>query len=249
MTKREVVGRYRGSVLGLLWSFFHPVLMLAVYTFVFSIVFRAKWGVAADENRANFAIVLFAGLIIFNLFAEVVNRSPGIILEHANLVKKVVFPLEILPLVAAGSALFHALVSLAVLLLFEVAVQHSVPATALYLPIVLVPFLFLTLGISWFLASLGVYLRDVGQTVGIVTTALMFVSPIFFPLSALPEGLRPYLQLNPLALIIGQARGVLIWGTAPAWAPLSGYALFGAMTGFFGLMVFRKLRKGFADVL
>jgi len=249
MTRREVVGRYRGSWLGLLWSFFHPVLMLAVYTFVFSVVFQARWGDGDGVNRAEFAIVLFAGLIIFNLFAEIVNRSPNLILEHPNLVKKVVFPLEILPVVAAGSALFHAGVSLIVLLLFELAVRHSLPATALYLPLILLPFLTLTLGLSWLLASLGVYIRDVAQTVGIATTALMFVSPIFFPLSALPEEIRPFLQLNPLALIIEQARAVLVFGVGPAWTALAGYGAMSLLGGLFGLWSFHKLRRGFADVL
>jgi lipopolysaccharide transport system permease protein len=193
--------------------------------------------------------LLFAVLIIFNLFAEVVNRSPNLILEHPNLVKKVVFPLEILPIVATGSAVFHAAVSLTVLLLFELAVRRSVPMTAFYLPLILAPFLLLTLGISWLLASIGVYIRDVAQTVGILTTAMMFISPIFFPLSALPERMRPFLQLNPLALIVEQARAVLVFGTAPAWAALAGYGVLSILGGAFGLWGFHKLRRGFADVL
>ncbi len=249
MTRREVVGRYRGSLLGLLWSFFHPLLMLAVYTFVFSVVFQARWSVGNGRDRTEFAIVLFAGLIFFNLFAEIVNRSPGLILEHPNLVKKVVFPLEILPLVAAGSALFHAMVSLTVLLLFELAVHRQLPVTALFIPLVLAPFLLLTLGISWLLASLGVYVRDVAQTVGIATTALMFISPIFFPLSALPAGIRPVLQFNPLALIIEQARGVLVFGAVPDWTSLAVYGAVSVLVFFFGLWGFNKLRRGFADVL
>ncbi len=249
MARREVIGRYRGSVLGLLWSFFNPLLMLAVYTFVFSVVFQARWGQGESGGRAEFAIILFAGLIVFNLFAEVINRAPGLIVSHANYVKKVVFPLEILPVVAAGSALFHTLVSLAVLLLAFALIHHSLPWTVLLFPVVLLPLVVLTIGLAWFLASLGVFLRDVAQTVGILTTALLFLSPIFFPASALPEMIRPFLFLNPLALVIEQTREVLIWGRVPDWLGLALYGVISLMVAGAGLLWFQKTRKGFADVL
>ncbi len=249
MSKREVVSRYRGSVMGLLWSFFHPVFMLTIYTFVFSVVFQAKWGQGHSESKTEFAIILFAGLIIFNFFTEVINRAPELILSNANYVKKVVFPLEVLPVVAAGSALFHTLVSVLVLLCFEGIVNQSVPLTAVFLPLVLLPLLIQVLGCAWFLASLGVFLRDVGQTVGILTTALLFLSPIFFPPTALPEALRPYLFLNPLTFIIEQARGVLIWGSLPDWPGMAVYTLVSLMVAWAGYFWFQKTRKGFADVL
>ncbi|MBV5317451.1 MAG: ABC transporter permease [Desulfobulbaceae bacterium] len=249
MTKREVVGRYRGSVLGLFWSFFNPIFMLAIYTFVFSIVFQAKWGQSHSESKTEFAIILFAGLIVFNLFAEVTNRAPGLILGNVSYVKKIVFPLEILPVVAAGSALFHGVISVFVLLAFHGFVNHAIPVTALLLPAVLLPLLVLIIGGGWLLASIGVFLRDVGQTIGLLTTALMFLSPIFFPASALPEQIRTYLFLNPLTFIIEQTREILIFGNLPNWYGLGGHLLINTVFAWIGLYWFQKTRKGFADVL
>jgi lipopolysaccharide transport system permease protein len=249
MTKREVVGRYRGSVLGLFWSFFNPVFMLTIYTFVFSVIFKAKWGTSHSESRIEFAIILFAGLIIYNFFAEVINRAPGLVLANTNYVKKVVFPLEILPIVAAGSALFHAMISVGVLLLFNGLVNQNFPSTIYLLPVVFMPILILTLGLAWFLASLGVFLRDVGQTISLFTTVLMFLSPIFFPASALPDNMQIYLFLNPLTFIIEQTRQVLVWGRSPAWQGLGLYMLLSLMIAWIGLIWFQKTRKGFADVL
>jgi len=249
MSQREVVGRYRGSILGLFWSFFNPIFMLTIYTFVFSVVFKAKWGASHSESKTEFAIILFAGLIIFNLFSEVINRAPTLILSNVSYVKKVVFPLEVLPVIAIGSALFHALVSVVVLLFFNALVNHVFPVSALLLPVVLVPLFALTLGFSWLLASLGVFLRDVGQTVGILTTALMFLSPIFFPASALPESFRGYLFLNPLTFIIEQARRVLVIGELPDWQGLGFCFLIYGVFSWVGFAWFQKTRKGFADVL
>jgi len=166
MAKREIVGRYRGSVFGLLWSFLNPVFMLAIYTFVFSVVFKTKWNVGSD-SKTEFAIILFAGLIVFNLFAETVSRAPSLILSNVNYVKKVVFPLEILPVVSIVSSSFHSLVSVAVLLLFKLFINHQLEFSILLLPLVFLPLLILTAGISWFLSSVGVYLRDVSQTIGL----------------------------------------------------------------------------------
>lgn len=249
MTKREVVGRYRGSMMGLLWSFFNPIFMLAVYTFAFSVVFQAKWGQGQGGSKAEFAIILFAGLIVFNFFAEVSNHAPNLILANVNYVKKVVFPLEILPIVSLGSTLFHAQASFVVLLLFYFAVHLTIPWTVVFLPLVFFPLLFLTLGIAWFLSSLGVYLRDVAQTIGILTTALLFTSPIFFPASALPVSLRPFLMLNPLAFIIEQTREVLIWGNMPNFTGLIAYLAGSVVVAWSGFVWFQKTRKGFADVL
>jgi len=249
MTKREVVGRYRGSFLGLFWSFFNPVFMLIIYTFVFSVIFKAKWGVSHSDSRTEFAIILFAGLLVFNMFAEVLNRSPNLILENVNYVKKVIFPLEILPVVAIGSALFHAFISLLVLLTFNGLVNHAISETITLFPLVILPLLVLVLGISWILASLGVFLRDVGQTITILTTALMFLSPIFFPPSAIPEDIRGYLAYNPLTLIIEQVRQVAIWSGFPAWYDLGVYLIFSLAVCWVGLFWFQKTRKGFADVL
>ena len=248
MTKREVVGRYRGSVLGIVWSFFNPILMLVVYTFVFSVIFKARWHVGSD-SKTEFAIVLFAGMIVFSLFTECVNRAPSLVLANPNYVKKVVFPLEIMPLVVLGAALFHAAVSLVVLLLFVLAVNQALPWSLLLTPLILLPLLFLTLGLSWFLSSLGVFLRDVGQSISIFTTVLMFMSPVFYPVSNLPEAYRTIVMLNPMAIILEQSRGVLLWNQLPDIGTYVISLLMSMAVAWLGFMWFQKTRKGFADVM
>lgn len=249
MTKREVIGRYKGSVMGLLWSFLNPVLMLAVYTFVFSFVFKSRWQAGGDESHSQFAVILFVGLIVHGLFAEVLNRAPTLILNNVNYVKKVVFPLEILPAITAGAALFHSAISLLVLLIAGVIFNGSLPWTAVLIPVVLLPLLVLILGLAWMLASLGVFVRDIAQTVGILTMMAMFLAPVFFPSSALPENLRPLIHANPLTLIIEQAREVLIWGRLPNWGALGIYMVVACGVAWLGFAWFQKTRKGFADVL
>jgi len=249
MTRREVTGRYKGSVLGLAWSFFNPVFMLAVYTFVFSVVFKARWGQGDDESRTQFAVVLFVGMIVHGLFSEVLNRAPSLILSNANYVKKVVFPLEALPFIAMGSAIFHGLASLTVLLGAICIFNGSLHWTAALIPVVLFPLIILTLGLAWMLASLGVFLRDVSQTIGIVTTIMMFLSPVFYPISALPESFQPWLMVNPLTFIIEQAREVLVWGHMPDWPGLAAYMLISTCVAWAGYAWFQKTKKGFADVL
>ncbi len=248
MSKREVIGRYRGSMMGLLWSFFTPLLMLAIYTFVFGIALKVRWGEAA-ENQAGFALILFSGLIVHTLFAECVTRAPGLILSNVNYVKKVVFPLEILPWVVMGAALFHAGVSFGVLLLCYVGLYHAFPWPIFALPVLLLPFVLLTMGVSWFLASFGVFVRDVGQTVGLLTTALLFLSPILYPVSVLPESWRAYLFLNPLTFIVEQVHNVLFWGKLPDWQGLGLYYLCSQVVAWLGFLWFQKTHQGFADVL
>lgn len=248
LIKREVIGRYRGSLMGVLWSFLHPLFMLTVYTFVFTVVFNARWGVEGG-SKSEFALVLFAGLIVFNFFAECINKSPALILSNVNYVKKVVFPLEILPWVSVGAAVFHGFVSLLVWLAAYMLFVGIPPATALFLPLVMVPLVLLTAGLSWILASLGVFLRDVAQFIGIVTTTLMFVSPIFYPVTALPEEYRGLIYGNPLTSVIEQVRQVLIWGLAPDYTLLSVSAVASACVAWCGFAWFQKTRKGFADVL
>jgi lipopolysaccharide transport system permease protein len=249
MTKREVVGRYQGSALGLVWSFLNPVFMLAVYTFVFSVVFKARWGLGSEESKTQFAVVLFVGMIVHGLFAEVLNRAPGLILSNVNYVKKVVFPLEILPVVSMGAALFHSLISLGVLLIAFAMFNGYLHWTTVLVPLVLLPLVILTLGLAWMMASLGVFLRDVGQTIGIVTTVMLFLAPVFYPVTALPEEMRPWIMANPLTFIIEQAREVLIWGRVPDWAGLSAYTAVAVAIAWVGYAWFQKTRKGFADVL
>jgi lipopolysaccharide transport system permease protein len=250
MTKRDVIGRYKGSVMGLTWSFFNPLFMLSVYTFVFGGVFKGRWSsVGTEESKVNFAIVLFVGMIVHGLFTECVNRAPGLILGNVNYVKKVIFPLEILPVIAMGSALFHMVVSLVVLLGAIVLLGSSISWTILFFPIAIIPLLLVTMGAAWFLAALGVYVRDVAQITGMITTVLMFLSPVFYPVSAVPERYRPWIMANPLTFIIDQSREVLIWGRLPNWGGLALYLLAALGAAWIGFAWFQKTRKGFADVL
>lgn len=246
--RREVLGRYRGSFMGILWSFFNPLFMLAVYTFVFSVIFKAKWNTESD-SKTEFALILFAGLIVFNLFSECINRAPNIILSNPNFVKKVVFPLEILPWITLGASLFHCSISLCVWFIAFIIFFGTPHITALYLPVILAPLLFVIMGLSWALASLGVYLRDVSQIIGVITAILMFLSPIFYPASALPESYQSIIYMNPLTAVIEQARSVLFWGNSPDFSLVTTYIAVSFLIAWLGFAWFQKTRKGFADVL
>lgn len=250
MASREIIGRYKGSIMGLAWSFFNPILMLLVYTFVFSVIFKSRWGDAAgDTSRTHFAIVLFVGMIVFNFFSEVLNRAPSLIVSNVNYVKKVVFPLEILPVVAMLAALFHTFISIFVLLTAFTIFNGYICWTCIFMPFVLIPLIILTLGVAWMLAALGVFMRDIGQTIGIIMTVMMFLSPVFFPESAVPEKFRALIAFNPLTFIIGQAREVLIFGHLPNYYGLLRYTLIATIIAWTGYVLFQKTRKGFADVI
>lgn len=249
LARRDVIGRYRGSVMGLAWSFFHPLIMLTIYTFVFSVVFKTKWGVKAEGGQAAFAVILFAGMVVHGLLAEVLNRTPSLILQNTNYVKRVIFPLEILPLTSLISALFHMLISVGVLLLAIVVLHGQLHWTALLLPVVLIPLIVLSLGVAWFLAAIGVYVRDVGQVMGVVATVLLFVSPVFFPLSAIPPAFQKFIMLNPLTFIIEQSRAVLLFGQLPDATGLGIYFMVSVLVMWMGFACFQNMRKGFADVL
>jgi len=248
LTYRDVVGRYRGSMLGLMWSFLTPLLMLFIFTFFFSIIFNARWG-GVEESRASFAVLLFAGLIVHGLFAEVLTRAPNAIQANPNFVKKIVFPLEVLPVVTLLSAVIHGMISLAILIAAILFSQQHIPVTAFWLPVVLTPFFLLSAGVAWALAAAGVYLRDISQVTGLLVTALLFLSPIFFPLSTLPEWLRFWVLLNPLTLIVEQLRAVLIMGVSPDAAGLLIYFICSGVAAFLGYRFFQSTRKGFANVL
>jgi lipopolysaccharide transport system permease protein len=248
LVRRDVAGRYKGSMLGLLWSFLNPMVMLVVYTVVFSVVFKARWP-GGSESRAEFALVLFTGLMVFNFFSECVNRAPSLVVGNVNYVKKVVFPLEILPIVSMGTAGFHFLVSLMVWLGFSVLFFGLPHATLLQLPIVLVPLLLLTAGLTWLLASLAAYLRDVGQVVSVFTTVLLFLSPVFFPVAILPPAYQQVVRLSPLTYIVEQAREVMVWGHGIQWQPWAVHTAVCAAIAWLGFAWFQKTRRGFADVL
>ncbi len=248
LVKREIASRYRGSLLGVVWSFITPLLMLAVYTFVFGTIFKSRWNSQSNSN-AEFALILFAGLIVFNLFAECVNKAPGLILANVNYVKKVIFPLEILPWVALGSALFNALMSWCAWLLGYLLFFGLPHYTIIFLPLAMFPLMLLTVGLSWWLASLGVYLRDIAQLIAIAVNILMFLSPIFYPVTSLPERYGQLLILNPLTIIIEQVREVVFFGKYPNPTSLAISTMVGAAIAWLGFAWFQKTRRGFADVI
>jgi lipopolysaccharide transport system permease protein len=248
LTWREIESRYRGSLLGIVWSFATPLFMLVVFTFVFAVVFKARWG-QEQASTTQFALIIFAGLTTFNLFAEMVSRAPTLITAQPNLVKKVVFPLHILPVVALGSALFQAAVAAIILVVFQLVLGSGLHAAALLLPLLVLPLCLFTLGIAWFLAALGVYVRDISQVMPPLVTALMFLSPIFYPSSNLPEWIRPFAANNPLAFSIETVREAVIFGHLPNALLLALGMAGGLIVAALGYVFFEKTRKGFADVL
>jgi lipopolysaccharide transport system permease protein len=222
--------------------------MLAVYKFVFSVVFQARWG-TQGADRFNFALMLFAGLVVFNVFADSVSRAPSLIISNVSYVKKVVFPLEVLPWVSVGTALFNAGINVLVLLVFALVVGNGIPSTAILLPFVLLPFLLLVVGISFFLSSLGVFVRDLQQVIGVFLTCCMFLSPIFYPIESLPERLRFIVGLSPVSMAVASARDVLLLGTVPSMAQWITSIGIGLLAAVVGSAWFAKTRKGFADVM
>lgn len=247
--RREVEGRYRGSFLGIVWSFITPLVMLLIYTFVFGVIFQARWPQARSESLNEFAVIIFAGLTTFTIFSEVVSRAPGLVVGVPNYVKKVVFPLEILPLSALGAALFHAAISLLILIGAHLLVGGALHWTVLLLPLVLLPLLALALGLSWLLASLGVFVRDLGNLVGLLVQILFFLSPIFYSAEAVPEPVRSLLALNPLSPVIDNVRGVLLWGELPDWGGLLISLGASGVVMLLGYAWFQQTRKAFGDVL
>ena len=249
LARRDVLGRYSGSFLGLMWSFFNPLLMLGVYTYVFGVVFKARWSPNESSGILEFAVVLFAGMVTFGIFSECLNRAPSLMLQNPGFVKRVIFPLEIMPWVVLLSSLFHTTVSLGVLALVMLIGFGTLPFTWPLIVLVLVPLILFVMGLSWALAALGVYLRDLSQTINIVTTVMMFLSPIFYPASAVPAAFRWAIDWNPMSFFIEQTRGVLIWGRLPDFAGLAAATAGGLIVAWLGLALFQHARDGFADVL
>lgn len=245
---RELHVRYRQSLLGASWAVLTPLLMLAVYTFVFRFVFNLRWGVSV-ESDLMFALRLYAGLAVFNFFAECVGRAPRLILDQPHLVKKVVFPLEILPWVSVLSGLAHLWIALVLLVMFGIWEHGTIRVTLIALPVVWLALLPLCVGLGWLLAALGTYIRDIGQVLGMLLSLMMFLSPIFFPIEALPVAVRPWMVLNPLALTITETRVVLIDGQWPNWLALLGHLAACCVIAVLGAVFFRAARKGFADVV
>ena len=248
LTRNEIASRYAGSLFGFGWALLVPVLMISVYTFIFGVVFKGHWR-TNNETTGQFALIAFVGLMVFNLAAECINRAPGQIVQNSNYVKKVVFPLESLAVVSLAVSLFNFSVNLVIWLCFFLTIAGEMHLTLVFLPVVVLPLVLFILGVTWFLQSLGVYLRDVGQFVSVLTSALLFLSPIFFPITALPPAVQKVQHANPLAITIEQARDVLVWGKMPDMSILAILTACGLLTAWLGFVWFQKTRRGFADVV
>jgi lipopolysaccharide transport system permease protein len=247
LVKRDIAGRYSGSFLGLLWSFLNPLLMLGVYTLAFREFLGVRWPDVL--SGADLSLMIFTGMIVHTFMAECLARAPASIVGNPNLVKRIVFPLIILPCVTLVSALFNVLLSILVLLIFLLISRHALPESLIYLPLLMAPYAMLLCGVSWFMASLGVFVRDITQVTGVITAMLMFLSPVFYPASSLHEPYRTWLLYNPLTLIIEQTREVVLFGHAPDWQALMTYTCIALGVWLFGYMWFRRTQDGFADVL
>lgn len=251
LARRNIISRYRGSVAGMAWSMLIPILMLAVYTFVFGYIFGLRSGSADAEVGPDlgFAAFLFSGIVVHAFFAECLNRAPGLISNNAQYVKKVVFPLECLGWVAILTALFQTTISLTVLLIFLWFLNGVVHPTVFLVPVIFLPLALLASGIIWFLSAVTVFVKDFAQIVGVLVTLMLFLSPVFYPVSVLPPLMQKLIYLNPISFIIEQLRRVVLEGMWPAWTGLSVYFLVACVVALLGLMFFRRLRPAFADVL
>lgn len=249
LLRRDFAERYRGSYLGVLWSLLLPLLSLLVFTFFFGVIFKMRWAGQSEGSLVGLALVLFIGMALYGFLAECFTRAPGLILGHPNYVKNVIFPLEMLPAVMVASALLLLAATLSIILALQLALGGGLSWTVLLLPLALLPLVLFVLGVSWFLASLGVYIRDIQPLIGPLVQLMMFLSPVFYPMAALPEAMRPWLQLNPLALAIEQARGIILSGQPPAWMPYLLSLGASSLVALLGVYWFARTRQGFADVL
>jgi lipopolysaccharide transport system permease protein len=248
-TRRQVLQRYRGSYLGAIWSFMTPLALLLVYTFVFSVIFQARWAGMVSSSHGEFALILFAGLIPFTVFSESILAAPGLIVANPNYVKKVVFPLEILPVSVLGAALVNSLFSLVIVLLGALLIRGGLSWTLILLPLIYLPLILLCLGLGWFFASLGVFIRDIGPLLGIVVQMLFFLTPIFYPMEAIPQPYQTLLYLNPLTFIVNHFRRVILFGQLPDWGQLAVMTLLTGVVCMLGYVWFMKSKKTFADVV
>jgi len=248
LAQREVQGRYRGSLIGVAWSLLLPLFMLGVYTFVFSEIFQSRWGLR-DDGKGMFALALFSGLIVYTFFAECAVKAPGVLLQNPSYITKIVFPLEILAVVSVLSTMFNAVASLIVLALFTLLLRGSIPATFPLTFLLLLPLAMFCLGMTWVLSALGIYLRDLGMIVNPLMTALLFVSPVLYPLTQVPEHWRSWVEANPLTFFIEAGRGAALMGVSPSAGLLGVWTAISLATAGVGLVLFNKARRGFADVL
>lgn len=248
LAKREILGRYRGAAFGLFWSLLAPFLMLLVYSMAFGYILKSRWP-GTDGSTGQFLLILFVGLIVHGFFAECLTRAPQLVLGNPSYVKKVVFPLDALSWSMVLSAMFHLAMNALVLFGMMLFFRRGIPPTALLLPVVLLPLLTMSLGIGFLLSAAGVYVRDIGQFVGVIASAMYFLSSAIVPVQALPENYRPYFYINPLTSIIDQARDVAIWGKMPDWTQWGTHLLCSLAFMIAAHWAFQKMRRGFGDVL
>ncbi len=248
LAKRAILGRYRGTVLGLLWSLVTPLLLLAVYTFVFGTILQVRW-VSQSGGNAEFAAILFSGMLVHGILAECLTQASTLIVANPQYVKKVVFPLEALPWVTVISAFFQGVISTGILLAYLFFVQGGIPWTAVLFPIPLFVLAFVCIAAGWLISATAVYLKDIAQMMGLLSTVLFFMAPILYPKTALPVEFQNLLYLNPLTYIIEQFRAVVLWGELPNWNGLALYGIASVAVAWMSLAWFQKTRKGFADVL
>ncbi|GGD14252.1 ABC transporter permease [Aureimonas glaciei] len=250
LTRREVEARYRGSFLGFGWSVLLPLMSIGIYSFVFGTLVQARWQVPSSApGDYSFAMLLFGPFIAYTIFAESIGRAPTLILDNTPYVKKVVFPLEVLCWVTLYSALFNAAVAFLVFIGLFIVLYGLPSVTILLLPFAVLPIALISLAALFFLSSIGVFLRDIRQIVPLLTTAFLFLSPVFFPLEAIPEAYRPLMYLNPLTLAVGHIRDVIFWGTVPPLGEWALYALLCLSAAVLGYLWFMRTKKAFADVL
>ena len=248
LTWRDIKSKYSGSVIGWFWALVTPLIMLGVYTFVFSVVFNARWG-GQIESKSQFALFLFSGLIQFNFFSESLNTSAGSILGNENYVKKIIFPLEVLPLVSCSVSLFHFCLGFLVWLAGYILIIGTPSASIFFFPFLFFPFILFVIGLSWLCSSLSVYLRDLPYILSLVTTLLLFMSPIFYSISSVPRNFQWILELNPLTPFIETGRNLLMQGTFPSFLNYCVCLIVGLVTFLLGFRVFSKVKRGFPDVL
>ena len=248
-TKREIEGRYKGSFLGIFWSIINPLILLLCYTFVFGVVFQSRWAQAKTDSLLEFAVTIFCGLTVFNLFSETVGRSPTLVVAVPNYVKKVVFPLEILPLSSLVVSAYFSLFSFAILIIANFFVTGSIPWTIVFVPIILLPLFGFSLGISWLLASFGVFVRDITYFIALILQLLFFLTPIFYSLESVPSSFVGIIRANPLASIVENVRRVVLWGMYPNWVDILIWTTIACVVLVVAYAWFMKTKKAFADVI
>lgn len=246
---REVVQKYRGSYLGILWNFILPLVMLVVYSFIFGVIFQARWDQQRTDSRAEFALILFVGITLYNVFSETVSASPTLIICNSNYVKKVIYPLEILSMTSIGASLVQLFFNLIIILVGKAIIIKQFDIMVLLFPIVLIPLLFLTLGISWILSGVGVFVRDMRQAATIIVLIFGYITPVFYPLSSVPEGFRGLMYLNPMTSIVDNARRVLIYNEFPKWDQYCITFVISYLVMWIGFYFFRKVKPNFSDAI